>query len=827
MMDSVAHDLRHALRALARLRAPGVLALATLALGIGATTAMFGVVDAALLRPPPFVESDRLVMISQIRTTPREGTNRLRWSWPHIVELQRSASSFEAIASITGPVLSISGQGDPEQIDGEIVSPEYFQVMRAAPIAGRVFTADESARAEAVALVSARLWHRRFASDRGIVGQTVRLNDVPVTVIGILPEGFAGLTGKADVWISAPMSTHLAYTEYLVTPQHFISVVARLKDGVTIAQANADVASVGPSLGDAASLPGAQWGAAAVPVAQARIDATVRNSAVVLLGASVCVLVIACVNIASLLLARARMRRREIAIRLAIGSSRIRLVRLLLTEGLVMAAVAGAGGTILAGWGLSVFARIAPAVISTSRNDYGAFAAYAARLDGRVFLFALAVSVGTTALFALAPAWSGSRVDLTSAPKDEDRGSGRASRALGAFVVAETALAVLLLTGAGLLIDSFAKIQNRRTGFSTEKIVTFWVRPPTSRYDYPAGGPAIIERILTRIQAVPGVASAAVNRCTPFTGCSRTVAFLPGQPLDPTSAPGVGRHYISSDYFRTLGIPLVVGRALTPADRASAAPVAVVNEAGARRFWPGENPIGQHVWFGTTTGPFSVRERPVEIVGVVGDVKYEAVDQADDPSRADFYTSYLQFSYPDTMFLVKAAEGVSTAASLVPALRAAVASVDEGLPIFDVLRLDARIDAAVARPRFNATLLAAFAAAALLLSALGIYSVLSYAVSSRQREMGIRLALGANSTSVLALVLGGGLRLAVVGTAIGVVAAMGAARVLRSLLVGVGALGTSTLALAAGLLLVVAALAAFLPARRASLVDPAVVLRDE
>jgi putative ABC transport system permease protein len=826
MMDSVAHDLRHALRALARLRAPGALALATLALGIGATTTMFGVVDASLLRPPPFVEPDRLVMISQIRTTPREGTNRLRWSWPHIVELQRSASSFEAIASITGPVLSISGQGDPEQIDGEIVSPEYFQVMRAAPIAGRVFTADESARAEAVALVSTRLWHRRFASDRGLVGQTVRLNDVPVTVIGILPEGFAGLTGKADVWISAPMSTHLAYTEYLVTPQHFISVVARLKDGVTNGQANAELASVGPSLGDAASPPGTQWGAAAVPVAKARIDATVRNSAVVLLGASVCVLVIACVNIASLLLARARMRRREIAIRLAIGSSRIRLVRLLLTEGLVMAAVAGAGGTILAGWGLSVFARVAPAVIPTSRNDYGAFAAYVAQLDGRVLLFALAVSVGTTALFALAPAWSASRVDLTSAQKDEDRGSGRASRALGALVVAETALAVLLLTGAGLLLETFARIQNRRTGFSTDRIVTFWVRPPTSRYDYPADGPAIIERILTRIQTVPGVASAAVNRCTPFTGCSRTVAFLPGQPIDPTSAPGVGRHYISSDYFRTLSIPRVAGRALTPADRASAAPVAVVNEAGARRFWPGENPIGQHVWFGTTTGPFSVRERPVEIVGVVGDVKYEAVDQADDPSRADFYTSYLQFSYPDTMFLVKAAEGVSPA-SLVPALRAAVASVDEGLPIFDVLMLDARIDAAVARPRFNATLLAAFAAAALLLAALGIYSVLSYAVSSRQREMGIRLALGANSTSVLALVLGGGLRLAVVGTAIGVVAAMGAARMLRSLLVGVGALGASTLALGAGVLLVVAALAAFLPARRASLVDPAVVLRDE
>ena len=386
---------------------------------------------------------------------------------------------------------------------------------------------------------------------------------------------------------------------------------------------------------------------------------------------------------------------------------------------------------------------------------------------------------------------------------------------------------MLLLTCAALLIETFAGIQNRRAGYSAAKVVTFWVRPPTSRYNYPADGPAIIEKILARVEAVPGVASAAVNRCTPFTGCSRSVAFLPGQPIDPRSAPDVGRHYVSSDYFRTLGIPLMAGRTVTTADRAGAAPVAVVNEAGARRFWPGENPIGQHVWFGTTTGPFSPRERPAEIVGVVGDVKYESVDQPDDSTRADFYTSYLQFSYPDTMFLVKAVEGLSSAESLVPALRAAVASVDEGLPIFDVMMLDARIDAAVARPRFNATLLAAFAAAALLLAVLGVYSVLSYAVSTRLREIGIRLALGANRQRVLALVFGRGMRLALAGAAMGIAATVAAARVLRSQLVGVGALDVSTTAVGAGVLIAVSALAAFLPARLASRVDPAVILRDE
>jgi predicted permease len=345
------------------------------------------------------------------------------------------------------------------------------------------------------------------------------------------------------------------------------------------------------------------------------------------------------------------------------------------------------------------------------------------------------------------------------------------------------------------------------------------------RYNYPADGPAILERLLARIQAVPGVESAAVNRCTPFTGCSRSVAFFPDTPIDPAHAPGVGRHYVSADYFRTLGIPLLSGRALTPTDRAGAPSVAVVNESGARRFWPGENPIGKRVWFGTTTGPFSPRERAVEIVGVVGDVKYEGVDQPDNPSRADFYTSYLQFAYPDTMILVRT-RGPSPQ-SMLPALRSAVAAVDEALPIYDVLMLDDRIDAAIARPRFNAALLTLFAAAALLLAAIGVYGVLSYAVSSRMREIGIRLALGADGARVIALVLGNGLRLASIGAAIGVVAALGAARVLRSVLVGVAPADVGLLAMGVAVMMAVSALAAFLPARRAAAIDPIVVLRNE
>jgi putative ABC transport system permease protein len=316
---------------------------------------------------------------------------------------------------------------------------------------------------------------------------------------------------------------------------------------------------------------------------------------------------------------------------------------------------------------------------------------------------------------------------------------------------------------------------------------------------------------------------AAVNRCTPFSGCARTILFLPDRLVNRADAPVVGRHYISSDYFRTLGIPVIAGRALTAADRAGSPPVAIVNESGARRFWPGQNAIGKHVWFGTTTGPFSDPAHAVEIVGVVGDVKYEGAEQPDRPTGADFYTSYLQFAYPDTMVIVKTR---GSATSLLPAMRRAVAAVDPALPIYDAMTLDERITAAVARPRFNATLLTAFAGAALLLAAIGVYGVLSYSVSSRMREIGVRLALGADAPRVMRLVLGEGLRLATLGAAIGIAASMAIARLAQGLLVDVAAWDPRLLGVAGVIMIAVATLAAFVPARRAGAVDPIIVLRD-
>jgi predicted permease len=511
-------------------------------------------------------------------------------------------------------------------------------------------------------------------------------------------------------------------------------------------------------------------------------------------------------------------------VRLAIGSGRRRLVQQLLTEGLVLAAVAGVGGTLLAWWGVGVFARTAPAVIASGRNNYAAIGALVTPgLDRSVLLFALACALGTTLVFALVPALSASRADLVTALKEDDRGGAGGGRTLSLLVVSEVAIACLLLTASGLLIESFARLQNRRTGYVADNVLTFWVRPPGSRYP-PAAGPATLDRLLTSIQAVPGVEAAAVDRCVPFTGCASSTLFLPDRLVDRLNAPGIGRHYISADYFRALGIPMLAGRALTPADRAGSPAVAIVNESGARRFWPGENPIGKRVWFGTTTGPFSDPAHAVEIVGVAGDVKFGGVDQPDRLDRADFYTSYLQFAYPDTMVVVKA-RGPATA--LLPAMRAAVASVDSALPIYDAMTLDERISAAVARPRFNATLLAAFAGAALLLAAIGVYGVLSYSVSSRMREIGVRLAVGADAARITRLILAQGLRLASIGAVIGVAASIAAARLAQGLVVDATAWDPRLLAGAGAVMLAVAALAAFIPARRAAAIDPIVVLRND
>ncbi len=818
------NDLRYGVRSLMRMRGVAIIAVATLALGIAATTTMFSAVYAMLLRPLPFAAPDRLVLLFTAHTTQREGRVLSRWSRPLIDRLTASVSSYESIASFTPSLLAISGgNGDPEQTDAEIVSPDYFRTLRVAPAAGRVFTSGEDGApgAAPVAILSDRLWRRRFNADPSMVGGTIRVNDVPLTVVGIMPPGFSGLSDKSELWLPRTMAPRLTYAEYLTTPQLFIGVVARLKDGVALERANAELAAVSARFPTPQGYEDTAWSAVAQRAGDARVDPALRRSVLALLGAAACVLLITCANVGGLLLARGRMRRREIAIRMAIGSGRGRIVRQLLVESLVLAVASGTCGAVAAVWGVELFTRYAPAIVWSGRVTIATFSAPA--LDLRSLFFALAVTVVTSVLCGLAPAIDTARTQLTDALKEDARSGGGGRRLFKALVVGEVALAVLLLAGAGLLLGSFARMQRLRAGFDTERVLTFWVRPPVSRY--PASeGPAVVERLLTHVQQVPGVESAAVNRCTPFTGCSNTVLHFTDRANEEGREPAVGRHYISADYFRTLGIPLLAGRALTAEDRAGRPPVTVISDSAARRYWPGENPIGKRVWFGVTTGPFSDPAHAAEIVGVVGDVKYEAVDRPNSNGRPEFYTSYLQFSFPDTMIIVKTR---GPASSLVPAMRRAVAGIDPSLPIYDVLTLDDRISGALSRPRFNAALVSGFAAAALIVAALGVYGMLSFSVSSRLREIGVRLALGAAPSRMVRFILGEGLRLAAAGVAIGLLAALAVGRVTRSLVLEVSPADPRILTAVALVMLAVACLAAFLPARRASGVDPIVTLRDE
>ncbi|MFI5178226.1 MAG: ABC transporter permease [Vicinamibacterales bacterium] len=825
-MASFSQDVLYAVRTLRSMRGAAALAILTLALGIGSTTTMFSVVYAALLRPVPFPEPGRIVMLYLTRATAAGRDDRVRFSNREIRALMTQAASFEAVSTMTRTSLSVEAP-DPQQIDGEVVSAAYFDLLRVGAMTGRLFSPDEDTDpgAHPVLLVSARLWRTHLGADPNAVGRTLAVNGVPLTVIGIMPDGFAGLSGRADVWLPTAMAPTLTYAEYLTTPQHFIGAVARLEPGVSGAAATAEMAVIGPrvaAMDATGSDASATWGGRVLPIDDARIDPAGRRSALLLLAAIVCVLLIACANVASLLMARMRHRRREIAVRSALGAGTWRVVRQLVTESAVLALAGGALGTIVAVWGVRFVVLAAPSALPSTQTGYQQLSGFAVpSIDAVVLAFALLATLLTSVLFGVAPALAASRTNLLTALREDQRttATGR-SRVLGGIVVVEVAVAVLLVAGASLFVASFVGLQKLRAGFEPAGVLTFRIAPPASRYA-PEAGPVTIERFLTRIQQTPGVTMAAINRCTPLNNaCARTTIYFPGEPGS-VAPPVVERHYVSADYFRVLGIPVKSGRAIDENDRLGRPPVTVINERAAARFWPGENPLGKHVWFGSATG-FTDPAHPVEIVGVVGDVKYGTVD---DPPSWDFYTSYKQFAYPDTMVMVKADHAGD--AALVQAMREAVASVDHTLPIHDVMTLDERADDALTRPRFHATMLGMFAGAALLLAAMGVYGVMSYAVSARTQEIGIRVALGADVRRVMTLVLGESVRLAAIGGVVGIAAALGLGRLVRNLVFDVAPADPAVLIFAVAVLLAAALLAAFLPARRASAVDPIVVLRSE
>ena len=804
----------------------------TLAAGVGALTAAFGLVHAALFRQPPFPEADRLAMLHMVRHPTGEPERRERWSFARFQLLESRQQSFELVARYTAPSLTLSGEHEAELVRGEMVSAGYFPLLRVVPFRGRLFGRDEESveRPSRVALVSHALWQRRWAGDAGLLGREIRVNGVGLTVIGILPAGFHGLSGRADLWLPGTMAPAINYADYVRTNQNFISAVGRLRPGVSIASARTELAVLGAAINQA--LPSDERqplepaSATAVTLNEARSDPRIRRSLWVLLGAVAVLHLLAAANVTNLLLGRAARRRREGAVRLALGSSPGRLFRHLLAADLRLAfpgALLGVlGAALLSG-------RLTPPVNAWSgRNFYGAVAPFDAPAFGATELgFGIGLAAITALLVALPAALTAFRLNVQSGIRSGSQAIAGGVLALrrpglrGALVAMEAALAVLLVLSAGLLIDSFRRMRNTELGVNPTGVLTFWIIASEARVP-PSQAGQYVARLLDEMQRVPGVVSATVDGGAPLAGTARGTLFVVGRPVPaPSEAPPVLRHYVGPDHFKTLEIPVLRGRPLGPGDGPGAPKVTVISEAAARRFWPDQDPIGQRVWFSGNTA-FGSADSSAEIVGIVGDVMYEPLDRS--PNQASFYTSFAQFTYPARMFFLRTN---GAPAGLVPQVRAALRRVDPNVAMQDVQTLEEVISSSWARSRFEAVLFGGFGGAALLLAASGIFAVLAYVVAGRTREFGIRIALGADTPRVMRTVIAEGLVFPVLGMVIGVAASVAATRVLRASLYEVSPLEPGVFVVTIALLLAAAVVACLIPAARATRASPLEAIRAE
>ena len=823
--------LRAVLRPFASNRGVSLMVVGTIAFGLAILSITFGIVNAALFRQPPFPEAGRLAMLYLERNPRGEAHRRERWSFRRFELLRAEQRSFEQVASYSPGALTLAGDGNAELIQGERVSASYFAVLRVVPFRGRVFPGaeDDPARPAQVAVLSHALWVRRWASDPAILGRTIRLNGVTLSVLGILPAGFAGLSGKAEIWVPATLTPALTYAEYLTTNQNFISAVGRLKEGVSLDAAQSELAVLGARINRALpsdpDYPDERVTGSAMSVNAARAERNTRRSLFVLLGAVGVLHLLACANVTNLLLGRAATKERESAVRVALGSTPLGLFRRILREGLVLTATGALLGVGVGWWASRLVTP--PANAWARRNFFGSVAPFDAPSFGlREALFGLGLAVVTALLVALPPALTAFRVNVASGIKAGSRGiPGGALRlrrptARGVLVGIEAALAILLVVAAGLLLDSFRRMQRVDIGVNPAHLLTFWVIPSEARV-LPATAPAFVTRLLETIERVPGVVSVTVDGGGPLAGTASNVLFIAGRPMPlPGQAPPVLRHYVGPDHFATMGIPVRRGRGFTRGDGAESPRVTVISETAAERFWPDQNPIGQRVWFNGSG--YSSPDSSAEVIGIVGDVVYDPLDRR--PNFASFYTPYTQFTYASRMVFVRA---TGDPMALVPAVRKAVASVDPELAIQEARPLGEVVEASWARSRFDALLFGGFGIAALLLAASGIFAVLSYVVASRTREFGVRIALGATGKRVMGDVLREGLVWPVAGLLVGVSASIGLTSLLRAALYETSPREPQVFLATGAVLLVVAAGACLLPAWRATRADAMESLRAE
>lgn len=808
-LGELGQDLRFAGRQL--WKSPGftLVAVLTLALGIGATTAIFSIVYGVLLRPLPFEAPERLVRPFFVDPS---GERHGAFSPPNFLDFKAASRALADVTSIENGTLNLSGDGsEPERLQAALVGANFFKVLGLHPLKGRTFAPGEDRPgAPRVAVVSEKLWERRFGRDAGLVGRSLTLNGQPYTVVGILRRG-AQLPSAGDVWVPKVFSPQELKQRGAV----YFAAIGRLAPGVTLRKARAEAEVIGRRLSTQYPEANASYfKAMSIESLEERMLGDTRKPLLILLGAVGFVLLIACVNVANLLLVRAAAREGEIVIRAALGAGRGRIVRQLLTESLVLALVGGAAGAALAIWITKMLVTLGPRGIP--RLDQ-------ARVDGVALLFALGISLLAGALFGLAPALQTSRTDLSGVIREGTRGSkGRTgTRARGLLVIVEMALAVVLLAGAGLLIRSFARLQNVDSGFQTEHVLTFNLQLPEGKYSDGSKLRAFTTALVERLEHLPGATAAGVTAYgLPLTAEDFTLSFsVAGRPPAPPGKEEALRVATATpDYFRILGIRLVRGRELSPQDRDGGQQVVVINEAAARRFFPGEAPLGQRIDLGWKVDGVA---RGGVVVGIVAGFKQDALEKEIEPQ---VFLPYDQAPL-ESLSVVLRSSGAPEA--LASAVRPTVCSLDPDLPVYGLQPLAGLIATSTSQSRFYMLLLGGFAAIALVLAAVGIYGVIAYAARQRTQEIGIRMALGASRDRVLRMVVGQGMVLVLIGGAVGLLGAFAATRGMRSLLFEVSASDPATYAGVALVLMAVAALAAYLPARRAARTEPNLALRGE
>jgi putative ABC transport system permease protein len=809
-MENLWQDLKFALRMLWKNPGFTAVAILTLALGIGANTAIFSVVNTVLLRPLPFQEPGRILSLTQYELRTKAGGALM--SYTKYTQIREQSKTLESMAGFYPLTLSLVTEREPEVVNGARASTDFFRVLGISPARGRAFLPEEEQEGGPdVAVISDGFWHSHFAGDPGALGKPLVLDGKSATIVGILPASFRFPLQfpEPDVWLPRPSETVLLTAAQVRGGASYFNMIARLRPGETLERASAELDAINASYRQqfGSNADATKFGILAQTLEDSLVGG-LRPSLLVLLAAVGFVLLIACANVANLLLARATAREREIAVRKALGASAGRLVRQLLSESILLSVCGGVLGVLLAAALMPALRSISPGAVPRLGE---------AKIDGVVMIFSLLLCMMTGIAFGLVPALETSKKDLHEILKEGGRGSsegGGRGRFRALLVVGEISIALVLMTASGLLMQSFSRLMHVNPGFSPKNLLAFPLTLPPSRYSKPEVEAQFYRQILERVRSVPEVQAAGITSYLPLGGGARYVFVCPeglvcqGVGKDPTSA----LRQVSAGYFETIRTPLLSGRTIDEKDIAGGSPVAVINETAAKHFFPGQNPIGKHI-----ANSRDMVQR--EIVGVAADVKFNTLNAAD---VEEMYLPMAQLPWPNTTLLVRSE---ADSQPLVAAVRAKIAEVDPDLPVAGISSMEQVVGTSVAQPKLTTQFVGVFAGFALLLALIGIYGVMAYSVTARMQEMGIRMALGARPADILRLMVGQGMRMTVVGVIAGVVVSLALTRLLASLLFGVRATDPLVFGAAALILAGAAFVACYVPARRATRVDPIEVLR--